>query len=184
VRDAVNAYGAARGITLCADLPEVAETWDGWLSTPGPGVTARDVFAALDGAQSGPVTEGNARGGTGMICHKFKGGTGTASPPRDARWGGLCARRAGAGQLWSEGLAARERRASGPASWPGGDSFRASTAEWRRFRFAGRRPCDRCTAAATAMPAPGQTGSARNGTHRRHRRRRKWRHFPGVFNCG
>jgi D-aminopeptidase len=79
VRDAVNAYAAARGLTLCAELPVVAETWDGWLSAPGAGATQADVFAALDGAQSGPVTEGNFGGGTGMICHEFKAGTGTAS---------------------------------------------------------------------------------------------------------
>jgi D-aminopeptidase len=79
VRDAVNAYGALHGVSLCADLPVVAETWDGWLSTPGAGLEAADVFAALDGARSGAVAEGNIGGGTGMICHEFKGGTGTAS---------------------------------------------------------------------------------------------------------
>jgi len=30
-------------------------------------------------AASGPVAEGNAGGGTGMICHDFKGGIGTSS---------------------------------------------------------------------------------------------------------
>jgi D-aminopeptidase len=79
VRDAVNAYGALHGVSLCADLPVVAETWDGWLSTPSAGLELPDVFAALDSAQSGAVAEGNIGGGTGMICHEFKGGTGTAS---------------------------------------------------------------------------------------------------------
>jgi len=37
------------------------------------------VLAALDGARSGPVAEGNVGGGTGMVCYEFKGGTGTAS---------------------------------------------------------------------------------------------------------
>jgi D-aminopeptidase len=37
------------------------------------------VFAALDAAASGPVAEGCVGGGTGMICHEFKGGIGTAS---------------------------------------------------------------------------------------------------------
>jgi D-aminopeptidase len=33
---------------------------------------------AIDGARSGPVAEGNVGGGTGMICHEFKGDTGTS----------------------------------------------------------------------------------------------------------
>jgi D-aminopeptidase len=37
------------------------------------------VHAALAAAASGPVAEGNVGGGTGMICHEFKGGIGTAS---------------------------------------------------------------------------------------------------------
>ena len=40
---------------------------------------AEHAFAALDGARSGPVQEGNVGGGTGMICNGFKGGIGTAS---------------------------------------------------------------------------------------------------------
>jgi D-aminopeptidase len=42
-------------------------------------VTAAHAFAALDGASSGAVPEGCVGGGTGMICHEFKGGIGTAS---------------------------------------------------------------------------------------------------------
>jgi D-aminopeptidase len=42
-------------------------------------VGARHLFAALDAAVGGAVTEGNVGGGTGMVCHDFKGGTGTAS---------------------------------------------------------------------------------------------------------
>ncbi|MEK7380225.1 MAG: P1 family peptidase, partial [Gemmatimonadota bacterium] len=34
---------------------------------------------AIDAARSGPVAEGAVGGGTGMICHEFKGGIGTAS---------------------------------------------------------------------------------------------------------
>jgi len=33
----------------------------------------------LDSAKSGPLAEGNVGGGTGMVAHLFKGGTGTAS---------------------------------------------------------------------------------------------------------
>ncbi len=61
-------------------LPVVAETWDGDLNDIyGFHVEARHVFEALNGARGGPVAEGNVGGGTGMICHRFKGGIGTAS---------------------------------------------------------------------------------------------------------
>ena len=61
-------------------LPVVAETWDGWLNDlNGFHVKPEHVFAALDSAKPGPVSEGNTGGGTGMICYGFKGGTGSAS---------------------------------------------------------------------------------------------------------
>jgi L-aminopeptidase/D-esterase-like protein len=61
-------------------LPVVAETWDGWLNDlNGFHVKPSDVFGALDGARGGAVAEGGVGGGTGMICHEFKGGIGTAS---------------------------------------------------------------------------------------------------------
>jgi D-aminopeptidase len=70
-------------------LPVVGETWDGVLNDiDGQHVRPEHVFEALESAQSGPVAEGNVGGGTGMICHGFKGGTGTASRVLDARAGG------------------------------------------------------------------------------------------------
>lgn len=61
-------------------LPVVAETYDGVLNDiNGQHVKPEHVFAALDNAVSGVVAEGNVGGGTGMICHQFKGGIGTAS---------------------------------------------------------------------------------------------------------
>jgi D-aminopeptidase len=42
-------------------------------------VRPEHVDAALAAAVAGPVPEGNVGGGTGMICHEFKGGIGTAS---------------------------------------------------------------------------------------------------------
>lgn len=61
-------------------LPVVAETWDGWLNDiNGFHVKPEHVFAALDSAAGGAVTEGSVGGGTGMICHEFKGGIGTSS---------------------------------------------------------------------------------------------------------
>jgi D-aminopeptidase len=61
-------------------LPVVAETWDGHLNDiNGFHVKPEHVFAALDGAHGGAIDEGNVGGGTGMICHEFKCGTGTSS---------------------------------------------------------------------------------------------------------
>jgi L-aminopeptidase/D-esterase-like protein len=61
-------------------LPVVAETYDGFLNDiNGFHVKPEHVFAALDDAQSGIPDEGNVGGGTGMICHGFKGGIGTSS---------------------------------------------------------------------------------------------------------
>lgn len=61
-------------------LPVVAETYDGGLNDiNGFHVKEQHVFDALDSAVSGPVPEGNVGGGTGMVCHGFKGGIGTAS---------------------------------------------------------------------------------------------------------
>ena len=83
VRDAVIAWGG-KHYTFDTDdwwsLPVVAETWDGWLNDiNGFHVKPEHAFAALDIARSGPVTEGNVGGGTGMICYEFKCGIGTAS---------------------------------------------------------------------------------------------------------
>ncbi|MBA3779128.1 MAG: P1 family peptidase, partial [Chloroflexi bacterium] len=61
-------------------LPVVGETWDGVLNdVNGLHVRREHLFQALATAAGGPVEEGNVGGGTGMICHGFKGGIGTAS---------------------------------------------------------------------------------------------------------
>jgi D-aminopeptidase len=61
-------------------LPVAGETFDGALNDiNGFHVRSEHVRAALDSASGGPVAEGNVGGGTGMICHEFKGGIGTAS---------------------------------------------------------------------------------------------------------
>jgi D-aminopeptidase len=61
-------------------LPVVGETYDGTLNDiNGFHVTQEHLDEALAAAAGGPVPEGNVGGGTGMICHEFKGGTGTAS---------------------------------------------------------------------------------------------------------
>ncbi|NRQ38451.1 P1 family peptidase [Nonomuraea sp. NN258] len=60
--------------------PVVAETWDGRLNDiDAQHVDREHVASAYREAASGPVAEGSVGGGTGMICHGFKGGTGTAS---------------------------------------------------------------------------------------------------------
>ncbi len=93
VRDAVVAWrvrhGRPAGSEYWWSLPVVAETYDGYLNDiNGFHVKQRHAFEALDGARSGPVTEGNAGGGTGMICHEFKGGIGTASRQLERARGG------------------------------------------------------------------------------------------------
>lgn len=82
VRDAVIAWQMLKqGKTLQPwSLPVVAETWDGFLNDiNGFHVKPEHVAQSLDQAASGPVAEGNTGGGTGMVAHGFKGGTGTAS---------------------------------------------------------------------------------------------------------
>jgi L-aminopeptidase/D-esterase-like protein len=83
-RDAVIEWnvrrGAGDGYSGDFSLPVVAETWDGFLNDiNGFHVKKEHVFQALDGAKAGAVAEGNVGGGTGMVAHGFKGGTGTSS---------------------------------------------------------------------------------------------------------
>ena len=83
VRDALVAAQHAAG---AGDwhLPVVGETWDGLLNDiEGMHVRDEHVHAALESAAGGPVAEGAVGGGTGMICHGFKGGIGTASRQTD-----------------------------------------------------------------------------------------------------
>ena len=84
VRDAVIAWrvraGGADASGYWWSLPVVAETWDGDLNDiNGFHVRPEHVDRALDTAATGPVDEGNVGGGTGMTCHDFKCGIGTAS---------------------------------------------------------------------------------------------------------
>ncbi len=82
VRDAMVAVSLehARSETGWWSLPVVGETYDGVLNDiNGFHVRPQHLRAALASAAGGPVAEGNVGGGTGMICHEFKGGIGTAS---------------------------------------------------------------------------------------------------------
>jgi len=90
VRDAIIAWEEQHNALFQMwSLPLVTETADGWLNDMyGQHVQAEHAWAALDGAQGGPLAEGNVGGGTGMICYEFKGGTGTASRKLPAKFGG------------------------------------------------------------------------------------------------
>jgi len=93
VRDAVIEWSAKRftgaGYSGDFSLPVVAETWDGFLNDiNGFHVNKTHVFQALDAAKAGAILEGNVGGGTGMVAHRFKGGTGTASRILEAKFGG------------------------------------------------------------------------------------------------
>lgn len=84
VRDAVIAWGQLhypkRVEEELFSLPVVAEIDDSSLSDMnGFHIQKQHVFAAMDGARSGPVAEGNVGGGTGAVLCDFKGGIGTAS---------------------------------------------------------------------------------------------------------
>lgn len=80
VRDSITAYAVEKYAGSGYWLPVVAETFDGWLNDARtPHLTRDDVYQVLESVASGPVAEGNVGGGTGMICHDFKGGIGTSS---------------------------------------------------------------------------------------------------------
>jgi L-aminopeptidase/D-esterase-like protein len=81
VRDAVLAWFEQElKVPIDWHQPVVGETSDATLNDiAGFHVRQEHVFAALNGAKSGSVAEGNVGGGTGMVCHGFKGGIGTSS---------------------------------------------------------------------------------------------------------
>ena len=82
VRDALVAADAAEREPdhVFWSLPVVGETWDGVLNDiNGFHVRGEHAHDALARATSGPVEVGAVGAGTGIICHGFKGGLGTAS---------------------------------------------------------------------------------------------------------
>lgn len=80
LRDALLADSFERGFESRFHQPTVAETNDGLLSDGLAAPVTRDhLRQALATARSGPLTEGNVGGGTGTVCHEFKGGIGTSS---------------------------------------------------------------------------------------------------------
>lgn len=88
VRDAVIEWFTRKYQTIIG-MPVVAETWDGMLNDiEGFHVKTEHARQALETAAGGPVQEGNVGGGTGMVCHGFKGGIGTSSRVLDEVSGG------------------------------------------------------------------------------------------------
>lgn len=80
VRDELVRYTVDKGLIDGFSLPVVAETFDGWLSDIDTfPLRPEHVRAALGAMRPGPIPQGNVGGGTGMICHEFKGGIGSAS---------------------------------------------------------------------------------------------------------
>jgi D-aminopeptidase len=61
-------------------LPVVAETFDGFMhDVTKLAVTPQHIVDGIDTASADVVPEGNTGGGTGMLCHGLKGGTGSSS---------------------------------------------------------------------------------------------------------
>jgi D-aminopeptidase len=129
VRDALIA-AAARTVSPDEQrwyLPVVGETYDGDLNDiNGMHVRPEHVHAALDAAAAGPVAEGGVGSGTGMQCHGFKGGIGTASRVVDGSTVGVLvqANHGRRDRLRVNGTAVGplpgEEPAGGPAAGPGG----------------------------------------------------------------
>jgi D-aminopeptidase len=87
VRDALVAAAQRGDGSDSWSLPVVGETWDGFLNDiNGFHVKAEHVASALAGVRAGEVEEGAVGGGTGMVCHGFKGGIGTASRVVEDGW--------------------------------------------------------------------------------------------------
>jgi D-aminopeptidase len=89
VRDALVTLHHEKDPGQIFGLPVVAETFDGGLNdVNGHHVTPEHVRQAMERSSGGPVAEGSVGGGTGMICHWFKGGIGTSSRKVSVRAGG------------------------------------------------------------------------------------------------
>jgi D-aminopeptidase len=82
VADALTSYVLAQpgNEDVLSFNPVVGETNDGFLNDiRGRHITREDVYAAIQGAKAGPLSEGNVGAGTGTVAFGWKGGIGTAS---------------------------------------------------------------------------------------------------------
>ena len=171
VRDAVIAWEARADVydeDMSFGLPVVAETYDGWLNDiNGFHVTMQHVFDALDSAATGPVAEGCVGGGTGMICHEFKGGIGTSSrrvQTGDDPWtvGVLVQANYGYRHLLRiDGVPVGEEITVSEVP-----STRIVPVSGRRSRLDHHHRCHRRAASAASVQAAGQAGHDRPGPHR------------------
>ena len=153
VRDAILHWLVTRPNTQPWGLPVVAETYDGSLNDiNGFHVKPEHVLAALESAKSGPVAEGNVGGGTGMICHQFKGGIGTASRKLTAAAGGYTV---GVLVQCNYGLR-RDLRVAGVPVGAEISDLMPCTASRDPSRLAGARRCD--------APSPPERADAEQGS--------------------
>ncbi|CAJ2505424.1 Uu.00g128180.m01.CDS01 [Anthostomella pinea] len=76
----IKAQGVVKGQVDWFLLPVVAETFDGYLNDLSQFVIKPEhIIKGLESVSSDRVREGCVGGGAGMICHYFKGGTGSSS---------------------------------------------------------------------------------------------------------
>ena len=161
-------------------------------STTSTASTSRadHVDAALAAAAGGPVAEGDVGGGTGMVCHEFKGGIGTASRVVDASVGGYTV-----GVLVQANYGRRDwLRVDGvpvgeaipvedvPSPYAADDDERDRRAG-RRIRLDHRGRRDRRPAPPPPVRAARPAGRARDRPDGRHRRALERRPVP-VFATG
>jgi D-aminopeptidase len=73
-------YAAKDGSCDWFMTPVVAETFDGFLNDVGKlSIRPDHIVHGLESVSDAAVPEGNTGGGCGMLCHGFKGGTGSSS---------------------------------------------------------------------------------------------------------
>ncbi len=178
VHEALVAYAAER-FGRGYKLPVVTETHDGWLNDANAFHVKREhVYQALEAANSGPVAEGNVGGGTGMICHEFKGGIGTASRVVSAAGSSYTLGVLVQANYGDRRLAASRRGAGRPRARNRSDSLALGRAPLGRLDH--RHYGHRCAAARGAMQAPGEARRHRSGACRRFGTRQQRRPVPGV----
>ena len=168
----------------------MGETYDGALNDMnGFHVKPSHVDAAIQAAAGGPVAEGNVGGGTGMICHEFKGGIGTASrvlPEADGGWvvGALVQANYGSRELLRiDGVPVGQEipRSEVPSAWDQEGAIEAAAVtdaspahvlpDGARRRLDHRGPGDGRPAAPAPVRAPGPACRPRprpDGQHRVH----------------
>ena len=179
VRDAIVAHAVEHGQIDSFLLPIAAETYDGWLSDIDAfHIAQAHALAALAAAKGGPVDEGDVGGGTGMICHGFKGGIGTASRVVEAR-----RRHYTVGALVQANYGARrDLRVDGvPVGLEiGVDRVPARQEPPERCRLDHCGGRHRRAAAAGAVQAPGPPRDRRAGAGGRRGLQRQRRYLPGL----